>query len=229
MSAKQVWVTALQGLDRAEIPAYLKEQSGLPGPRANLTLVDAVVSLADPDLAPLLLDDGDEYTAMCAAALIGRRADDPFAEEQARGLAADSRWRVREGVAIGLQHLGDRDVASLIPIARQWAEDADPLVQRAAVAALCEPRLLHTDAAKAAALEVCRIATERLAALPDSQRKGGSARTLRQALGYCWSIAVAANPEHGLPAFRALDTAHADIAWIVAENRRKKRLSVLLP
>lgn len=229
MSAKQVWVTALQGLDRAEIPAYLNENSGLPGPRANLSLVDAVVSLADPDLVPVLLEEGGEYTAMCAAAVLGSRADDPLAETQARGLAADARWRVREGVAIGLQHLGDRDVAALISVTRQWAEHTDPLVQRAAVAALCEPRLLHTDAAKTAALDICRITTERLAALPDSQRKGGSARTLRQALGYCWSIAVAADPANGLPAFRALDTAHADVAWIVAENRRKKRLSVLLP
>lgn len=222
------WVTTLRGMDRASWPGYLSEHSGLPGPRANLSLVDAVVTVADDEALATLVADAGEYSMLCAAAVLGSRADDPGSESAARALASDSRWRVREGVAIGLQRLGDRDAASVFAIVRRWAEAADPLVQRAAVAAVCEPRLLRTREAASAALDVCRTATARFAALPDELRKAPDARTLRQALGYCWSVAIAADPENGLPAFAQLDSSQADIAWIIAENRRKKRLSVLL-
>ena len=52
---------------------------------------------------------------------------------------------------------------------------------------------------------------------------------LRQALGYCWSVAVAADPDAGLPLFHVLE-AHPDrdVAWIVRENSRKARLTALL-
>jgi hypothetical protein len=54
-------------------------------------------------------------------------------------------------------------------------------------------------------------------------------RTLRQALGYAWSVAVAADPEPGLTAFTALrDDPDPDVAWVVRENLRKKRLQRLL-
>jgi len=41
-----------------------------------------------------------------------------------RGLPADAwdgRWRVREGVAMGLQRLGDTDPRRLLALARAWA------------------------------------------------------------------------------------------------------------
>lgn len=222
------WVGELQELGKPEWPRYLEEHSGLPGPRANLPLADAVAKVADREAVAVLLASGGEYPVMCAAAALGARADDAADEKAARELAADERWRVREGVAIGLQHLGDRALPELIAIVRRWVEDGDPLVQRAAVAALCEPRLLRAPEAAAAAVDACRTATARLAALPDDRRKQPDARTLRQALGYCWSVAVAADPGAGIPAFIALDTAQPDIAWIAAENRKKKRLASVL-
>jgi hypothetical protein len=56
-------------------------------------------------------------------------------------------------------------------------------------------------------------------------------RTLRQALGYCWSVAVAGDPAAGLPAFAALRAGtgdDADVAWVVRENEKKSRLRRLL-
>ena len=54
-------------------------------------------------------------------------------------------------------------------------------------------------------------------------------RTLRQALGYCWSVAVAADPDLALPAFEALEaSADPDVRWIVRENLRKARLQRVL-
>lgn len=232
MGGEPEWTEQLEGLPASEWPAFVSARSGLPGPRANLPLVQAAARAAGPAAIDALLRDGGEYPAMCAAAALGRRAADPAADPgaaaRARALATDSRWRVREGVALGLQLLGDDDLDSLVRVVTGWALDPEPLVVRAAIAAICEPRLLRTGSGASAALGACRTATARLQAVPAQRRRDDDVRTLRQALGYCWSVAVAAAPEPGLAAFRALDTADADIAWIVAQNSRKKRIAALL-
>ncbi len=86
-----------------------------------------------------------------------------------------------------------------------------------------------TRTPRGTALDVCAVVTDALASRPRDQRRDPAVRTLRQGLGYCWSVAVAADPRRGLPAFTALaDTADPDVAWIVRENRRKNRLARLL-
>lgn len=222
------WSAELESLEPAAWPAYLGEHSGLPGPRANLPLATAAATAASEQVIDELLRDGGEYQTMCAAAALGRRAAEPQSEARARTLASDERWRVREGVAIGLQLLGDINPEAVPPIVLRWADDPDPLVQRAAAAAICEPRLLRSPEAAAVAIEVCRRATRHLVAMASQRRKQPDARTLRQALGYCWSVAIAADPAPGLIAFNSLDTSDPDVAWIVNQNRRKKRLSSLL-
>lgn len=100
---------------------------------------------------------------------------------------------------------------------------------QAAAAGLCEPRLLKTPEAAACAVEVCARTTQGLAAMPTGERRDAGVRTLRQALGYCWSVAVAADPVAGLPRFLALTTSDdRDVAWIVRENHKKARLAKLL-
>lgn len=234
MTVVSSWTAQLAGLPLQTWPAFLARNSGLPGPRANLALAQAVALRATPEVIDVLLthDDPDEvvseYVAMCAATALGRGSDDPALAQGARACAADARWRVREGVATGLQLLGDIDLDALRGIVARWLDDPDPLVVRAAVAAICEPRLLRAPAGSRAALDACLRATDRLASLPADRRRDADARTLRQALGYCWSVAVAADPVAGLPVFSRLETSDADIAWIVKENRGKKRLSSLL-
>lgn len=142
--------------------------------------------------------------------------------------ARDERWRVREGVVIGLQSLGTTALPALATIVEKWIEDPDPLVQRAAIAAICEPRLLRTREAAALAIAACARATRSLEGTPSAQRRRADIRTLRQTLGYCWSVAVSADPAPGLTAFRQLEASDPDVAWVVNENRRKKRLAVLL-
>ena len=222
------WVGALQDLERPDWVRFLDDHSRLPGPRANLALLDATVRVADPEIVADLVGDGGEYPMACAAAYFGSRADESACEGSAHECAGDERWRVREGAAIGLQHLADRSFAAFGSITRRWVDDPDPLVQRAAVAAVCEPRLLRSPDRAAAAVDVCRRATLHLVALTPERRRQPDARTLRQALGYGWSVAVAADPTAGLPAFLDLDTADPDVAWIVTQNRRKKRLAALL-
>jgi len=220
---------ALEQVDRSSWPAYLTEHSGLPGPRGNLELMAAVADLGDRDLFDRLIATGDEYLVCCGVVGLGALVrTDGSVEALLRRHARDDRWRVREATAMALQRLGDLDPPRLFATVLDWVEDPDPLVQRAAAAAVCEPRLLGTPAAAAVALQVCRRATELLAHRPAESRRDPGVRTLRQALGYCWSVAVAADPAEGLAAFGRLDATDPDIDWIVRTNLTKKRLARLV-
>lgn len=222
------WAEQLAGLERSSWPSFLDRHSGLPGPRANLELAAALATRADDALVIELSNSEDEYRAMCGAVALGLRAAEPGAAARARQLASDGRWRVRMGVELGLLLLGDASPASLLAVVLDWVADPDPLVKRAAGAAICEPRLLRAAEHAAVALEVCRQATGAIAAMPPERRREPSVRVLRRALGYCWSVAVAADPVSGLAAFGKLDASDPDLAWIVKENRGKKRLAALL-
>ena len=52
-----------------------------------------------------------------------------------------------------------------------------------------------------------------------------SFKVLRQGMGYCWSVAVAAQPESGKPMMeRWLNSLDKDIRWMMRENLKKNRL-----
>jgi hypothetical protein len=228
MGSRQEYQRALREFPASERTAFRDANSGLPGPRGNLELIQAAADEGTAAWFGELVTSADEFRAATGAVGLGRLlADAPDERVMVclHELAADRRWRVREGVAMALQRLGDADPDRLWPLARAWATDPDPLVQRAAVAGVCEPRLLRPAAAAAVALEICAKVTATLAARPREQRRSDGVRSLRQALGYCWSVAIAADPEVGVPRFLALaDDSDPDVMWIVRENGRKARL-----
>jgi hypothetical protein len=235
MSRRRDYQDALRPLDAAMTREFLSAHSGLPGPRANLELLAAFADVAPEEVILGLVGTDDEYFASCAAAALGRLATDADGERRAEVLrvlhaqATDARWRVREGVAMALQRLGDTESAALCAVVASWAADPHPLVQRAAVAGVCEPRLLNNETTAQAALDACRITTDSLARRPASERRQVDVRALRQALGYCWSVAIAGDPATGLPAFAQLEAStDVDVRWIVRENRAKSRLARLL-
>lgn len=230
MSHRGQYRLELRALNAMAWPAYLGEHSGLPGPRGNIELAQAVADEGDSDCFDRLIATDDEYLVFCGVVGLGRLlAEGAPVEDRLREHACDARWRVREAVAMALQRLGDADVARLLDLVTGWAIHPHPLVQRAAVAGVCEPRLLQAPAAAACAVNVCAQLTQGLAALPADKRRDAGVRTLRQALGYCWSVAVAADPTAGLPHFRALTACDdPDVAWIMRENRKKARLAKLL-
>jgi hypothetical protein len=220
---------ALQGIPVPDWPAYLSANSGLPGPRGNLELVEAVADEATPGMADALIVTDDEFLVVCGVVGLGAQlagGSDGTIEARLHRFAGDSRWRVREAVAMALQRLGDADFARLQEIVEAWSADEGPLVMRAAIAAVCEPRLLRSREAAAVALSSCDRVTTALAGLPVGARKDPDVRTLRQALGYCWSVATAADPEAGLARFQALGGVDdPDVRWIVKQNSRKARLA----
>jgi hypothetical protein len=227
MPSRDHYRAMLTALPTAEWAAYLGEHSGLPGPRGNLELLGAVGDLADATSLRTWAGSDDEYLACCGTAGLGRLVSDPGDADAVglRHLAEDPRWRVREGVAMALQRVGDRDPGLLRAILRAW-RDGGALVQRAAAAGVCEPRLLRDAVTRASAFDVLDAATSVLAATPAHARTDPATRTLRQGLGYCWSVAVAADPATGFPRFeRWAGSSDRDVRWLVAENLKKSRLT----
>jgi hypothetical protein len=214
--------------------AFLLPESGLPGPRGNLELAQIVADEGNPALYERYLAyDADqaptnsplEFLAFCGVVGLGRLLAEGRSDVLAtlRRCASDRRWRIREGVAMALQRLGDADMSALIRAMKMWSKGT-PLEQRAAAAALCEPRLLgqakHTRA-------VLRILDHITASVrKDKDRKSEDMQTLRQGLGYCWSVAVVALPDEGKRLMEKwLADTDKDIRWIMKENLKKKRLT----
>lgn len=199
---------------------YLIDHSGLPGPRANLELVEAAGDVASFEVFWRWAQSSNEYLALCGAAGMGRFAlADPKALPRLKELAGDSRWRVREGVAIALQRVGKHDMARLLKEMQSWARGS-AYVQRAAAAALCEPALLKDPKHVRQVLALLDRITRSFLTSRD--------RVLRQALGYCWSVAAAASPEDGRNAMEKwLGSDDPDVRWIMRTNLGKARMAAL--
>lgn len=228
MSALTDYAADLDAVAGAELREYLGAHSGLPGPRANLTLADAFAAQASPDVIVAFSRDPDEYLAFCGTEALGMLALDPERRDLALGAllaaAIDPRWRIREGVARALQIVGDADPSLLHSVIEEWLRPSDPFVLRAAIAAICEPRLLDSPEAQDLAVRACARATAwLLRSDPGSSRDGR--KSLRQALGYCWSVAIAASPAQGIGPFNVIAADWSrDAQWIVRTNLTKARM-----
>jgi len=214
--------------------AFLLKESGLPGPRGNLELAQVVAEegnqalferyLAyDADQAPT--NSPYEFLAFCGVVGLGRLVAEGKTELLAtlRLCASDRRWRMREGVAMALQRFGDADMDALIQAMKTWSTGT-PLEQRAAAAALCEPRLLGQAKHARAVLGILDRITASLRKVQD--RKSEDLLALRKGLGYCWSVAVAALPDEGKRLMEKwLADSDKDVRWIMQENLKKARLA----
>ena len=212
---------------------YLKENSGLPGKRANLELLMIVVDLGDEKFFRCCLKYHDkiaptntegEFIAMCGVTGLGKLINNGKLEyfRLLRKYASDNRWRVREGVAFGLQIIGEDNFDNLILGIRGWI-DGNDYEKRAVVAGLCEPKILKDQNNAKKVLEVLNEIIESIKFIAD--RKSESFRVLRKGLGYGLSVAIVGYPEIGKNIFEKLrDLADKDISWILNENLKKKRL-----
>jgi hypothetical protein len=220
----------------ADWEPFLLSESSLPGPRSNLELAQAAADEGNEALFRHFVAYGPERTPpgtaleflpLCGAIGLGRLVAEGRSDllPLLRSLAVDPRWRVREGVAMALQRVGDRDMEALLGAVEPWSTGS-PLEQRAVAAGLCEPRLLSRPAHVRRVLQILDAITASL--LTRTDRHSDEFRTLRQGLAYCWSVAVAALPEEGkalMEKWLACDD--KDVRWVMRENLKKERLARL--
>jgi hypothetical protein len=177
-----------------------------------------------PELAPT--NTPGEFVAFCGVLGLGYLPGAGESEAvwpRLRAYAADPRWRVREAVAMALQQMGRGGVAALQRRLEGWLAGS-PLERRAVVAALCEPDLLAVPNDARRTLELLDQITTSLKA--EADRRDPDVRTLRQALAYGWSVAVAAAPEPGKALMaRWCADADPDVRWLMRQNLAKARLS----
>jgi hypothetical protein len=220
-------------LSRQEWDKYLLQESGLPGPRGNIELAQVVADLGDEGLFRRFLtydatkapvNSPFEFLSFCGVVGLGRLVAEGQNEhfKSLRLYASDPRWRMREGVAMALQRVGDANMELLLREMGKWSK-GNPLEMRAAAAALCEPRLLKKNEHALGVLEILDVITGSIPQIQD--RKTEAFDALRKGLGYCWSVAVAALPGDGKKSMEKWFSANdPDINWIMRENLKKNRL-----
>lgn len=229
---------------------YLREQSRLPGPRANLELVNelthllAALVVEQPkgveELLCYLINDerqrivsntSAEFVILCGIVALGQCSvacptwwSTTFELLDKR--ACSHLWRVREGVALAFQRMLPAVPHETITFLTILATRGNYFQQRAAIAAIAEPGLLHTPVLVNAAMEIQHVVLERIHTAAGADRRREDFRSLRQTSGYTVSVVTVADPERGFALMRECATwGDADITWILRENLKKKRLA----
>ena len=236
MTKKEYYQLELNQAD--DWTAYLIEHSNLPGPRANLELMEAFVELgSEKDFIPLLdhtpvlapENSPEEFLAFCGTVGLGELIANGMKEylPDLRKQASDPRWRIREAVAKALHIIGLYDFSLLASTCKDWM-DGNLLEQRAVAAGICEPSLLAEQDHAHFALELLDHISQSFLKAEDRKNEGFVA--LCKGLSYCWSIGIEANPEKGKPPFEKLARSDdPDLLRITRENLKKKRLIKMDP
>jgi hypothetical protein len=228
---------------------FLRERSHMPGPRANLKLVDDISDLLAEmvstlpenvrrviehltrEAKTLEVNTPGEFVVLCGVVAWGTCAAiyPAWRQEVIARLsvfACNASWRVREGVAIAFQRLLEAAPQETSACLRIWAEEGNCWQQRASIAAIAEPALMNDAVVRDAAFEIQQVIVRRFHALPLTERKREDVRVLRQTLGYALSVMTAALPEQGFALMRECATwDDPDINWVLRENLKKKRLA----
>jgi len=208
---------------------FLRKNSGLPGPRGNLELAQAVAKEGSKRqfeqflAVPAEENTPEVFLLFCGLVGLGQlAANEPGLFDRLRKYASDSRWRVREAVATGLQLAGDQNMGLLLNEMQKWSRGSW-YEKRAAAVALAEPRLLKDPQQVSQSLRVLNEITTAMERTGET--RDDSFKVLRKAMGYCWSVVVAALPEAGKPILEKwLTSQDKDILWMMKENLKKNRL-----
>ena len=236
------------------LATYLLAHSNLPGPRGNLELAAAFAALAAEQVleapeplwrccvqlsgvssAEAPVNDPREFLAFCGTLAIGAIGSVSLeyyheAIARLRDAASDSRWRIREAVAMGLQHLLAKERERTLAELAAWIQPGAWLAMRAVAAGVAEPPLLREEQTARAALTLHVKIIEQLQAAGPQERTTAAFKTLKQGLGYSVSVVVAALPPEGFAYLHQLaGSLDSDVQWILKENLKKARLTRNFP
>jgi hypothetical protein len=237
-----------------DLRELLQKNSGLPGPRANLELMysfarsvggmhlsdwqwEFIMEMASTTISKAPLNSRKEFIPVCGLAALGAqygqglpRPRRRMALAALRKAASDHRWRVREAVAMGLQLVGEADLTLLREIVADWLPESSLLEKRAIAAGLAHPPLLKDEQFALFALETARALAASVTRLDPKGRQDEGFKILRQGLGYALSVFVHHCPVEGFTLLRKLAALRdRDMAWIIRENVKKKRLTDSFP
>jgi hypothetical protein len=225
---------------------YLASNSNLPGPRGNLELADVFADVVkdyagkEPEklwnicakltrfsLVDAPVNNPKEFLVFCGARGVGvLGASQAFFQKailRLKELASDLRWRTREGVAMAIQSMIEKQPQKTLKEIDNWIENDNWLVMRAVAAGVAEPSLLKDEQTAKSALELHKKIFARIVAA--RERESNEFKTFKQGLGYSVSVVVCAIPREGFEYMRQLvDTRTTDILWIIKENLKKNRL-----
>lgn len=225
---------------------YLTSNSNLPGPRGNLELADVFaevvrdygereheklwklcLQLSQFSLIEAPVNNPKEFLVFCGARGVGALGTSQGFFQKAmsrlKELASDARWRTREGVAMAIQSMIEKQPQQTLKEIETWIESDNFLAMRAVAAGVAEPALLKDERTAKSALEVHKQIFSKIAAA--RERKSSDFKTLRQGLCYSLSVIIRATPREGFEFMRQLaEQQDADILWILKENLKKNRL-----
>ncbi|MEK4064380.1 MULTISPECIES: hypothetical protein [Paenibacillus] len=235
------------------LAGYMLDGSGLPGPRANLELAESfAMSFARPSVTEtswamlsswaLISDheaaanDPREFLPFCAvqASCAHYGYADAVRRTLTEGLLKtamnDSRWRLREAAAIGLQTIGEYDFSLLQGLLDSWKAEATLPEQRAFVAALAHPPLLKEQTNARYSLDLAGGIMEGILSSEPGQGDREHYRVLSKGLEYSLSLFVASEPEAGFAMLRRFaQSGDPRMLKIVKSNLGKARLSKKYP
>jgi hypothetical protein len=233
--------------DEEKLTEYLISNSNLPSPRGNLELALAFAEVVEDysiehsekiwnlcqklarissDVAPT--NNPKEFLTFCGTYALGAIASVSigYFEEALtllRESANDSRWRMREAVAMGVQKLLTKQSKNTLKALERWIADTQWLAMRAVAAGVADPPVLKDDKTARRALELHKKIFGKIHS--SRERKSDEFKTLRKGLGYTLSVVVRAVPKQGFEFMQQLASLHdADILWIVKQNLKKNRL-----
>lgn len=240
----------LGGMDQShEVEKLLVSRSNLPGPAGNLTLAAGFADLCaarggDGHLWELLLSWTDlrpedaptgnprEFLPFCALHAMGALYPGVSSEEKNTILArlkrgaSDPRWRVREAVAMGFQHIGEWDFEHLMTLFRKWMSAASLTERRCIVAALAHPPMITVPERATECLKIADDVFAGIAALDRDRRTTEDFRILKKGMEYCVSVYAARDPGAGFALMkRWLKSGDRDIIRIIRANLGKARLA----
>ncbi len=210
---------------------YLLDNSHLPGPRGNLSLLYDFSRNASEDqigkcleyIQPDVSNSPEEFAAMCGVLSYSLyHGDDlalviPFLKETAN----HGSWRIREAAAMAIQEISENRLPEVIGALRPLIKGS-MLERRAVVAGLCEPKLLNDSKTNR---EILGILGELTRPFSHDERLDEGSTALKKALGYGWSVVICKEPEAGKSAFeQLLDLPGKHMRWIIRENLKKNRL-----
>jgi hypothetical protein len=233
--------------DEGRLTSFLLKHSNLPGPRGNLELASRFADFVarqystdsaktwelclryaglTPAEAPV--NDPKEFLSFCGVLGIGEigtmdATKFPTCILHIRDHSRDSRWRLREAVAMALQKLIDHDAASILGELRTWLDAENYLEWRAVVAAIAEPRFMKHKSFARNALAIHDQIFEKIETGIDE--KNADFKVLAQGLSYTLSVVVAGLPGEGFKYLARLTRSeNRSVRKILKENLKKNRL-----